>query len=68
MKLDEKKAGENKAELLKVDDKATALVLPEGTEDDNGFRKMVAYAIHSKYTWVHSDFRLKHGKNHKKKK
>ena len=64
MKIDKKKAGGNKAELLKIDDKTTALVLPE----ENGFRKMIAYAIHSKYVWVHSDFRLKHGKNNKKKK
>ena len=71
MKLDEKKAGASKAELLKIDDKATALVLPkgfDGLESGDGFRKMVAYAIHSKYIWIHSDFRLKHGKNHKKKK
>ena len=71
MKIDEKKAEESKAELLKIDDKTTSLVLPEnfdGLENENGFRKMIAYAIHSKYTWVHSDFRLKHGKNSKKKK
>jgi len=71
MKLDEKKVSRSKAELLKIDDKTTALVLPEnfdGLENGNGFRKMIAYAIHSKYIWVHSDFRLKHGKNSKKKK
>ena len=52
MKLDEKKVSRSKAELLKIDDKTTALVLPEnfdGLENGNGFRKMIAYAIHSKY-------------------
>ena len=71
MKINEKKAGESKAELLNIDDKTTALVLPEdfdGLENGNGFRKMIAYAIHSKYIWIHSDFRLRHGKNNKKKK
>ena len=65
MKLDEKKVATNKAELLNIDDKTTALVLPK---DLDGFRKMIACAIHSKYIWVHSNFRLKHGKNNKKKK
>jgi hypothetical protein len=71
MKIDEEKVEESKAELLKIGSKTTSLVLPEGfdgLEKKNGFRKMIAYAIHSKYTWVHSDFRLKHGKNSKKKK
>ena len=71
MKINEKKAGESKAELLNIHDKTTALVLPEdfdGLENGNGFRKMIAYAIHSKYIWIHSDFRLRHGKNNKKKK
>lgn len=71
MKINEKKVGESNAELLKLDDKTTALVLPEDLDDldsGNGFRKMIAYAIHSKYTWVHSHFRLKNGKNNKKKK
>lgn len=71
MKIDEKKVSRSKAESLKINDKTTALVLPEdfdGLKNGNGFRKMIAYAIHSKYIWVHSDFRLKHGKNSKKKK
>ena len=71
MKINEQKVGESNAELLKLDDKTTALVLPEGfdgSENGDGFRKMIAYAIHSKYTWVHSHFRLKNGKNNKKKK
>ena len=71
MKINKKKASESKAELLNIDDKTTALVLPEdfdGLENGNGFRKMIAYAIHSKYIWIHSDFRLRHGKNNKKKK
>ena len=70
MKIDEKKVSKSKAELLKIDDKTTALVLPkdfDGLENGNGFRKMIAYAIHSKYVWVHSQFRLNHGKNSKKK-
>ena len=71
MKIDEKKVSKSKAELLKIDDKTTALVLTEdfdGLKNGDGFRKMIAYAIHSKYTWVHSHFRLKNGKNNKKKK
>ena len=71
MKIDEKKVSRSKAESLKINDKTTALVLPkdfDGLENGNGFRKMIAYAIHSEYTWVHSHFRLNHGKNSKKKK
>ena len=71
MKIDEKKVIRSKAESLKINDKTTALVLPkdfDGLENGNGFRKMIAYAIHSKYVWVHSQFRLNHGKNSKKKK
>mgnify|MGYP003135466301 CR=1 FL=1 len=71
MKLDKKKANKAKAELLKIDNKSTAWVLPEnfdGLENGSGFRKMIAYAIHSESIWVHSNFRLKHGKNSKKKK
>mgnify|MGYP003655330484 CR=1 FL=1 len=36
MKLDEKKVATNKAELLNIDDKTTALVLPK---DLDGFAK-----------------------------
>ena len=69
--LDQKKSDAAKAESIKIDNKATALILPEnfdGLESGNGFRKLIAYAIHSNYVWVHSNFRLENGKNNKKKK
>ena len=60
MKLVQQAGGER----LEVSPEKHALVLPE----ENGSRKMIAYSVDSRWTWVHPDFRESHGKNNKKKK
>ena len=51
-------------ERLEVSPKNYAFVLPE----IDGCRKMIAYSVKSRWTWVHPDFRGSNGKNHQKKK
>ncbi len=61
---DKAKVKKANGERLEVSPKTHALVLPE----KNGFRKMIAYSVNSRWTWVHPDFRGSNGKDNKKKK
>ena len=51
-------------ERLEVSPENHAFVLPEIA----GCRKMIAYSVKSRWTWVHPDFRANNGKNRQKKK